>query len=72
MQRIFKKITSGASYYRQTEAVSRIQDAVKTGFIPCASGDDYKLSRKEKKKAISHMENSKEDLVLESGPFNPK
>ena len=69
MPNVYKHITKGASYYGQTEAVGNFFDVKKHGFMSCGSGDDHKLTSKERKLVENH-DPANGDLELPAGPLN--
>ena len=48
MPNVYKKITSGASLYDQTDAVGNLDDVKRSGCLACGSGDDHTLTRTER------------------------
>lgn len=68
MPNVYKSITSGASLYGTTEAVGELELVKKYGFMPCGSGDDYRLTKKEKELVDQH-DPKDGDLELPEGPL---
>lgn len=68
MVNVYKRITSGASYYTVTDAVGTLESAKKRGFLQCGSGDDHCLTKTEMELIDNH--NPKDgDLRLPEGPL---
>ena len=66
MATVTKLILTGASFYGRTIACGQLEFIKKYGFMCCGSGDDHKLSKKEKVLVRAHDANNG-DLELESG-----
>jgi hypothetical protein len=65
---VYKTITSGVSYYKQTKAVGSLQRVKQTGMMSCGSGDDHTLSHDEWDLVKSH-DPADGDLTLPAGPL---
>lgn len=65
--KVYKTITQGASYYGRTEAVGDIATVLRTGIMPCGSGDDHVLLRREMNQLRNHEGDG--DVELKAGPL---
>lgn len=65
MPKVYKTITQGASFFGKTEAVGDIATVLMTGIMPCGSGDDHILLKREIQQLENHQGDG--DLTLKSG-----
>jgi hypothetical protein len=71
MTSVMKHITSGASYYGETDACGELSCVRRVGAVACGSGDDHVLTATELWLVQNHDPDAG-DLILPDGPLNTK
>ena len=71
MPNVYKSVNGGVSYYGATQAAGDLEFVKKHGFMCCGSGDDHRLTAKERALVDEH-DPADGDLELPAGPLNQR